>query len=294
MIGAWLGAPRLDLPLGRDASGRFLPWIVALMVYLAALGGAGLVLLGDALHDWDRALATTLTLQVPADATAARVETVLALLRQTPGVAAVHLLEPAETARLLEPWLGPSVPIDTLPLPRLIDLRIDPNSSIDFAALQQRLNSVVPEARIDDHRLWLGRLRGFAVRIEGVIAAVLALVVALMVASVVFAARTGLAIHHPVIELLHLLGAGDLYIARQFQIHALRLGLLGGGVGAVAAAVTLLVLAAAGRALDLPAPGSGLGDWRVWALLVATGMGAGLVAMTTARLTVLRRLARMP
>ena len=42
---------RLDLPLRQDASGRFLPWIIALMVYLAAAGGVMLIWLGDALHN---------------------------------------------------------------------------------------------------------------------------------------------------------------------------------------------------------------------------------------------------
>jgi cell division transport system permease protein len=74
---------RLDLPLRQDASGRFLPWIVALMVYLAAMGGVGLIWLADTLNQWDASLASTLTLQVPANATQQRTDMVLAALKQT-------------------------------------------------------------------------------------------------------------------------------------------------------------------------------------------------------------------
>ena len=88
MIGGML-APRLDLPLGRDASGRFLPLIIALMVYLTGLGGVGLLLLGDTVHDWNHALTATMTVQVPADTSAARMETLIALFRQTAGIVAV-------------------------------------------------------------------------------------------------------------------------------------------------------------------------------------------------------------
>jgi len=294
-IRRWLRRPQLDLPLGRDASGRFLPWIVAVMVYLAAIGGVGLTLLNDALNHWDRSLAATLTVQLPADTSPARIETAVALLRQTPGAVSAEALDAAATARLVEPWLGPGISAQTLPLPRLIDFRIDPAAAIDLAALREKLASVAPGARIDDHRLWLDRLRSFGLRVEAMLAAVVILVAALMALAVVFAVRTGLAIHYSVIELLHLLGAGDPYVARQFQTDALRHGLIGGAIGATAAAVTVLILAGAGRAVALPmGVVRGLGDWRLWGVLVVAALSAGLVSLATARITVLRRLGRLP
>jgi cell division transport system permease protein len=121
-------------------------------------------------------------------------------------------------------------------------------------------------------------------------------VTALIVAIVIFTARIGLAIHRSVIELLHLLGAQDAYIARQFQVHALSLGLRGGVIGAAAAALTVVILGPAGHMLELPVPIAtyGIFDWRVWLLLIVTGIAAGGVAMVTARITVLRQLAQMP
>jgi cell division transport system permease protein len=296
MIGMLTRGLRLDLPLRQDASGRFLPWIIALMVYLAATGGVALMWLDDSLGNWDTMLSSSLTLQIPADASPARVEMVLGTLRQTRGIVAVHPLDGAETAHLLEPWLGAAVPIDNLPLPRLIDLRIDPRAVIDYAALKAQLDTITPNTELDNNRAWLGDVRNFALRAEGVITAVVFVVTALIIAIIVFTARVGLAIHHSVIELLHLLGAQDSYIARQFQIHALSLGLRGGVVGGIAAAVTVLVLVPAGHALKLPVPIaiSGIFDWRLWLLLIVAALAAGGVAMMTARITVLRQLARMP
>ena len=65
-------------------------------------------------------------------------QTVLALLRQTPGFASVRSLEPAETARLLEPWLGASAKIDELPVPRLVDLQLGRDGTPDIAALRRQ------------------------------------------------------------------------------------------------------------------------------------------------------------
>jgi cell division transport system permease protein len=287
---------RLDLPLRRDASGRFLPWIIALMVYLAAMGGVGLIWLSDTLSRWDASLSSALTVQLPADASQPRIETVLGALRQTNGVVSARLLQSDETAKLLEPWLGKSVPITDLPLPHLIDVQIDPRATIDFATLSKQLSTIIPNAQLDNSRSWVAGIREFALRVEGVITAGVVVVTALIVTIIVFAARIGLAIHRTVIELLHLLGAQDAYIARQFQVHALALGLRGGIIGAAAAALTIVILGPAGHLLELPVPVAAYGilGWRIWALLVVSGLAAGGVAMVTARVTVLRQLARMP
>ena len=287
---------RLDLPLRQDASGRFLPWIIALMVYLAAMGGIALIWLGDALSAWDAVLSSTLTLQLPADTSTARLEMTEGALKQTKGVIAVRLLDQAETAKLLQPWLGTSVPIENLPLPRLVDVRIDPRAAIDFVTLRQQLDSIVPNAQLDNNRAWLSGLRNFALRVEGVILVGVIAVTLLIVTIIVFTARIGLAIHRSVIELLHLMGAQDDYIARQFQVHALGLGLRGGMIGAVAAVATVLILGPASYVLALPVPVAAFGivDWRFWLLLFVTMLAACGVAMATARLTVLRQLARMP
>ncbi len=237
-----------------------------------------------------------MTLQVPPDASPARLNTVLALLRQTHGIVGVHPLEAAETARLVEPWLGSSVAVDRLPVPRIIDLQVDGISAAEFTDLRHKLTSIVPDAQLDEHAPLLEHVERAAARLTSVIAAVLVVIVLTMVVSAAADARSGLLLHREYVELLHLLGAGDDQIARQFQRHTLRLGLIGGAAGALAAAITMLVLDGAGSALQLPSPivGDGIADRRVWLILIGAAIAAAMVAMTAARVTVLRRLAQMP
>jgi cell division transport system permease protein len=287
---------RLDLPLRRDASTRFLPWIIALMVYLAAIGGTGLIWLRDTVGRWDASLASALTLQVPADTDQPRLDMALATLRQTKGVLSAQLLQPDETAKLLQPWFGDGVSVANLPLPRLINIKVDPHAAIDYVTLRGHLASIAPGASLDNNQSWLGSVRDFALRVEEVITAGVAAVTILIIAIIIFTARIGLAIHGSVIELLHLLGAQDAYIARQFQVHALWLGLRGGIIGVVAAAVTMAVLRPAVHMLALPVPFApyDIFDWQVGVLLIVAFAAAGGVAMMTARITVLRQLTRMP
>ena len=284
-----LGRTR-DLALPADSTALLLAAAFALIGYLAALGGLTLVLLGDDLRAWNRSLASSLTLQLPAETSAARLETTLALLRQTPGIADARLLDPTETARLLEPWLGPAAAIDTLPVPRLIDIQSGPGAAVDIADLRQKLSSIAPGSQLDDHRPKLEARRRAAIRFAILIAIGIAAVAAL--AMVLTEAMTGLrlALHSGAVELLHLIGADDADIARPVQRDALRNGLLGGGVGAAAALLTWLVIGHLARFEVAPSPA----DWRLWGVALAVTVLAGLGAMSAARFAVLRRLTRMP
>jgi cell division transport system permease protein len=102
-----------------------------------------------------------------------------------------------------------------------------------------------------------------------------------------------LAIHRRVIEIVHLVGAQDSYIARQFLFHALRLGLLGGTIGAALAAATWLGLQRwlGGDSGLLPSLALFAGDWLA---VAAVPVGLCIVAMATAQVTVLVLLGREP
>ena len=160
------------------------------MVYVASLAGIGLVLLDETLRASETLLAGRLTVQVPAEASAARVETIVAVLHQTPNIRSVHLLTPSETSRLLEPWLGSSVPLDELPVPQLIDAGIEPVGAVDMAKLQHQLASVVPETRLDEYGPVVRGLRARARPVQALLGAAIAgalLLVAALTAFVIAA-----------------------------------------------------------------------------------------------------------
>ncbi len=289
-----------DLPLARDTSSRFLPWLIAFMVYLAGLSLAAAMVLTAASNNWRQGLAGTLTVQVmplegenAAVAMDARVTAAIDLLRRTPGVAMVRSLPREELRALLEPWLGSGGITEDIPLPRLIDVRMVPGELVDLEAVAARLADRVTGTSIDDHGLWLDRLIALADAIEIIAFSIMGLICIAAVATVVFATRTGLAIHHEVIELMHLMGARDAYVAEQFQMHALVLGLKGGLLGLALTVATLLMLGSLASPMEASLlPTLSLGALQ-WALLVVLAALASLIGMVTARITVMRALARI-
>ncbi|SDH48430.1 cell division protein FtsX [Roseospirillum parvum] len=294
---------RTDLMIARDAGSRFLPWLVAVMVFMAALGLSASLGLKALIDGWRAEAAGTLTVQVMpvigADeaartATEVRLGEILKALEATPGVVRAEVLSESELARLVAPWLGNDPLVRDLPLPRLIDVRLDDGTELDVEALTGRLRALTPDVTVDAHQLWLSRLTGLAQGLRLLALAVMALVVTATAATVVHATHASLSVHREQIAVLHQVGAHDGYIAGQYAGRWLRLGLFGGVVGLALAAPALIVLGwLAGRLEGALIPELHLGVADLWPVL-ALPLASGVLAMLTARLTVLRVLTRLP
>lgn len=292
---------RSDLPLKGDATSRFLPWLVALMTFLAAVAVAGVFVLHGLISRWDHDVAGTLTVQVAPVAgdngeqmTDERVRQAVDLVRRTPGVTGARALDKRQTLALIEPWLGSADVIQDLPLPRLIDVTVDPQFRLDLGDLADRLGQTVPGTSLDDHRVWLSRLIALSRTVEWLALGILLLIGSVTSGTVVYATRTGMAVHHSLIEVLHLIGAHDDYIARQFADRAFTLGFAGGMLGLAMAVPALTAIGWAAKRLEggfVPQLTLPLAGYVAIGLLP---LGSALLAMLTARLTVHGTLSRMP
>ena len=299
-----LRRPPSDLPLDQDPSGRFLPWLVAVMVFLLSLTIAGLFILEAVTSRWDENIAGSLTIQLApvthaemtaeerAAADSGRLDRLMRLLAETPGIETAEALSDATLSAMLEPWIGRSDLISDLPIPKIIELTLSRSVPINLDQLEETLIRELPGAHLDDHRLWLERLDDLADYVEAVGIGLVGLVMAATVIAVVFVTRSGLELHRDIIELLHLMGAKDSYIARQFARHAMSLGLKGGvaGLGLVTPCLILMGLLFGRFDALIAAVFSAPLFWVCLALLPLLAAGIGRM---TARRTVLRVLRHM-
>ncbi|MBI3451887.1 MAG: cell division protein [Rhodospirillales bacterium] len=291
------GLARRDLALARSDRRSYVPGIVAVLVFLATLALVLALTLAGAAGRFQAGLSGTLTVEIPVPAGGqageARLARALEVLRQTPGIAAADPLSREHIAGLLEPWLGKFAGLEDLPLPQLIDVRLAPGATVDLAALGARLETAAPGTNVDDHRRWLVSLQRLARLAVGLAVLIVVLVAAAAAAAVAFATRAGLSVHHDAVDLLHLIGAEDRYIARQFAHEALILAFKGGLAGLVAAVAILAAIAFAATRLDaVPLPAFGLTGGDI-ALVAALPLAAAAIATVTAWRTTMRALARM-
>ena len=222
---------------------------------------------------------------------AERVAAVLAVLDASPAVARARPLPADELARLIDPWIDSLLLSDDLPVPILIDVELA-GAAGDLDALARAVAAAAPGARLDTHQQWLGELVAVAGSIRLVGAVVVAVAVGAAIATIVTITRAELMIHRRTIAILHVMGATDIYIARQFQGHVLRSAGVGALIG-VAAGLSIL----AGLTLALGGGGELVPGIRLaaidWALLATLFPAAALVAAVTARMTVLNALAHL-
>lgn len=237
-------ADRVVPPSGYTA--RLTTFTAASMAFLAVFALAMSLATGRLADRWSAELARTATVRIsaPEGQLEAQSEAVLKVLESTPGIASARILTDAEQRKLLEPWFGLDLPLDTLPIPRLIEV-IEDSTGPDVDGLRLRLAAEAPGAIFDDHTRWRRPLVDAATRLRLLAGLSIALIAASTAAMITLAAQAALAANATVISVLRLVGARDTYIARAFVRRFTLRALSGALVGTLAALAAVLLLPAA-------------------------------------------------
>ncbi|MFN3937912.1 MAG: cell division protein FtsX [Gemmobacter sp.] len=251
---------KLPRPFATDGpSDRVVPssgpiaWLTAFtagaMAFLAVFALALSVATGRLADRWSAALDRTATVRIsaPADQIDLQTRLVLEVLATTPGVAVARVLDDAEQQALLEPWLGPDLPLEQLSLPRLVEV-IEDGSGLDVQGLRLRLAGEAPGAVFDDHTRWRRPLTVAAERLRLLGLLSLGLIGTAMAAMIILAANAALAANAQVIRVLRLVGARDSFIAGAFVRRFTRRALTGAAAGTLAGMAAVAVLPSADEA----------------------------------------------
>ena len=277
-----------ELALDRDPSSRFMPWIIAALSFVVAIAIGAAFSLAALTASWGDLGGDRLTVRVDGAAGAeTMVRDLVEELGRMPEVERVEALPRRAVAEMLAPWIGSAAETagqDALPLPLLIEVRLDePTAARTIEARLSGREGVV----IDRADTWLKPLQQLAGLAGLVAGALAALAISVIVLVTIFATRAALSAQQDTVELLRLIGADESYIAKRFQRHAMWQGLAGGLGGALPGLIVIGFGAGAARlegSILLAGLSPTLTGWIVMAALPAL---IALVAMTTARYTVL-------
>ncbi|MCB1367671.1 MAG: cell division protein FtsX [Rhodobacteraceae bacterium] len=278
-------ADRVVPPSGYTA--RLTTFTAGAMAFLAVFALALSLATGRLADRWSDELARTATVRIsaPQGQMEAQAQAVMRVLDTTPGISAARMLSDEEQRRLLEPWFGPDLPLDTLPIPRLIEVIEDGNGP-DIDGLRLRLAAEAPGAVFDDHTRWRRPLVDAATRLRLLAAVSVALIALSTAAMITLAANAALSANATVISVLRLVGARDTYIARAF-VRRFTLRAFAGaaiGTGAALAGVMLLPSAAAEGAF---LTGLGFRGWH-WLLPLLIPPLSAIVAFWSTRAAAFR------
>lgn len=249
----------------------------AAMAFLAVFALALSLASGRLAQKWGDELARSATIRIvaPLDQRSAQTDAALRILETTKGVATARALTDAEQQALLAPWFGPDLALDTLPVPRLIEV-IEDADGMDAAGLRLRLAAEVPGAILDDHARWRAPLVKAASRLRTLGWLSILLIGAAVAAMITLAAHAALAANAQVIAVLRLVGATDDYIAQAFIRRFTLRALFGAAVGMVLGMVAVILLPSASEDGGF-LTGLGLQGWH-WLLPLFIPIMAGGVA----------------
>lgn len=268
-------ADRVVPPTGFTA--RLTLFAAGAMAFLTVFALALSLASGRLAARWGDELAQSSTLRIsaPDGQMTAQTKAALAVLESTPGIVSARALTVEEQRGLLAPWFGPDLPLDSLPIPQLIEIE-ETDEGYDGAGLRLRLQAEVPGAVLDDHNRWRRPLERAAGRLRLLGWVSIGLIGATTAAMITLAANAALAANAQVISVLRLIGAQDSYIARAFVRRFTLRALLGAAVGTACGALAVFLLPSVQESGGFL---TGLGfQGMAWALLALIPPLAGAVA----------------
>lgn len=295
---------RYDIALESGAGAHLVAWVTGLMVFFMTLAFAVNIGLANVTQTWVSSLSGSLTVELRSPAGSLKKATqaekqeidrkiaaLVAMGGKHDAVISARALEDAEVRKLIEPWLGSAMPAD-LPLPSLVDLKIRPDADIE--ALKSTIRNIAPDATVDTHDDTLKDVATLVNTARIFVMLLSSVIMLLAIVAISGIVRAKLAIHHPEVETLHMIGAHDEYIARQFRHHTLKGTLKGAIVGVAAMLGTLYIVSRTTQRVDSAIfPDISLAPLE-WALLVFAPVLIGtMIAHFTAQKTVLGALRRL-
>lgn len=295
---------KYDLPLSGSSGNTFLRLLIGLMCVLGMLALSASFALSAMKDRWSDGLAGKASVEIPATDSGGEVispaivksmtEEAAEVLRKYPDVREAAIMEDNKIAALLSPWLGTDMVMDSIPLPGIISVSFHDNMTPDIKAMERAIKDVAPRAKIDTHESWLSDVLRFTGALQFAAALLTLIIGVTTLVAVAGAVRSKLSENKEELQLLHLMGASDSYIARQLQRHTMILALQGGAAGMVAGALILLVIGMAAGHIGVNLVPDFRLDNAQKAALVLLPIPIAALAMATARFTVLRVLAKMP
>jgi cell division transport system permease protein len=296
---------RYDIALEDEEGASLISWLSGLMVFFMALSLGITFILSSLTNSWILDLSGKMTIEIPApdnDGTDAAqrksafdqaVTRSLRAAQKQAHITSAKLLSAAEVRELVKPWLGADASGD-LPLPALID--IDLAAGADAERVKKELTlSVDPSARIDTHGDTVDGMRQLIHTVQFFFFILTAAVVFLSSAAIAGLVRAKLAAHKDEVETLHLLGAEDTYISRQFRLHTLRGTFKGALGGVILMALTMAAAAFMTKTLDSTLlPHLQLMPLQWTLLMLSPIVAACMIAHLTAQRTAIAAISRLP
>lgn len=303
-IGSALLRKHYDLPFDKDKSSRFLIILISLMTLLAVFALSSSFALSSINTRWTSGLENKLTIEIPAhdsnsvlltkDQITSKSRKIMSLLENLPSVETAYILDDSEINSLIKPWLGENILLSDIPLPKLISVNLLDSSPHTVDIIKEKVHKIMPGAYVDTHESWLNDILKLTNTLKFAACILLLVISTTTIIAVAEAIRSRMAEYFEELELLHIMGASDNYIAKQFQRYSLILSLKGAIIGVLSGLLMIYFLCWLSGEMEIGL----LPEFRLNAyhyfLIMTLPLAVSFIGILSARMTVMNVLSKLP
>ena len=228
---------KTDIAFKSDINKSFLPFVTAFMVFIASIIFATSLIGNSFTNDWNKYLKNNVSIQVLPDFKAKhlekdielRIKNIINILKITPGIKSYSVMDKTETENLIKPWIE-NFPNDLI-LPRIINIEISPIIPFDAKKLITELEIYSKNIKFETYSDWMYEIQSSITAVQILLGLIVIIILITVAITISYATRSGLNINKKVINIMHMVGATDDYISKEFSKQMMKLALIGGSVG---------------------------------------------------------------
>ncbi len=225
---------KTDIAFKSDLNKGFLPFITAFMVFIASIIFATALIGNNITTNWHKYLKNNITIQILPDLKAKnpkkeienRINNIVSILKQTPGIKSYSVISNEETTNLLKPWIG-TFKLD-IPLPRIINIETSTTALLNSSMLQKEIENYSKNIKFETYSNWMYELQTSIRAVQILLGLIVFIILITTAITISYTTQSGFNINKKVINIMHMVGATNNYIAKQFSKRMMNLALIGG------------------------------------------------------------------
>ena len=228
-----------------DSDSNLLSLITALMVFIASLSAVCVIGVNNLFNSWNQDLNGQVTVQVlpfgknnkPLTKTELKEKTnnIITDLRLSNIFSKIRLIKDNEIDDMLKPWLGSSIEDFNIPVPDLLDVSFKTfeknNNHTNLSEIGLSLKEKFGPISIENHNKWLKDIRKIKNSVQFIAYFILVAIIITTSVTVIYTTNASFKSQKHSIEVFHLIGAFDEFIAKQFANSVFRLTFIGSMIG---------------------------------------------------------------
>ncbi len=210
----------------------FLFSLVTCMIFLISISIFSAIYVDFKLDSLEEQIKDSLTIQIPGAYGNSRQQhesqltKVINLIKQNPKITSFNVIAGQEAISLLEPWLGKnSLPADII-IPSIIDLRVDQLKNFNIIQIERKLKQISPGIKIFQNIKYIQPNLKTIKTIKTIVLTIVTIAFLSLIFIITTSAKTNISLNYNTIEILHLIGARKKYIAKEFIIQSIIMGIL--------------------------------------------------------------------